>query len=459
MSSHEGSGDVTLIEDIGQLVAHHARGERPRESWKVGTEHEKFALLEPALAPLLYRPPDGRPGIRALLQVMESACGWQPLVDDGEVIALISSDGSIALEPGGQVEMSGQPLATIHETHAELTRHIAELQMISSELPVRWMWVGAHPVHDLDAIGWMPKRRYGVMREYLPTRGRLARHMMQATSTVQANLDYADERDMGRKMRMAMGVSSIVTALFANSPLWRGGPSGFKSFRARIWQETDPDRTGLLPFFFTGDGPTYEEYARWAVDVPLFFIMREGQLLNCAGLPFSEFWRSGYEGHRATMEDWEVHLSTLFPDVRMKTYLEVRTADCVAPELVCAVPALWKGLMHDATALDAAWDLVKRWSFTERLQHREDAARDALAAAAPGGHKTHDLGRELVAIARYGLTRVAEQAGHADEGVYLDPLSRLTEQGLSPADELMRWVAATQPSPRQILEHLLMPKA
>ncbi|PKN59037.1 MAG: glutamate--cysteine ligase [Deltaproteobacteria bacterium HGW-Deltaproteobacteria-14] len=456
MSSHEGSGDVTPIKSIDQLVAHHVRGERSRDGFRVGTEHEKFAYLDPELRPLVYRPADGTPGIRALLGALEDGRGWSPLVDRGEVIALAGPDGSIALEPGGQVEMSGQPRATLHEARDELERHLDHLAHVSEVLPVRWLWMGLQPVHELDAIGWMPKRRYGIMREYLPTRGHLARYMMQATCTVQANLDYGDERDMGRKVRMAMGVSSIVTAMFANSPLKGGVASGYKTFRARIWQDTDPDRTGLLPFAFEGDGATYEQYARWALDVPLFFIMRDGEYLNCAGLPFREFWKNGYRGHQATMEDWETHLSTLFPDVRLKTYLETRTADCVPPDLVLAVPALWKGLFYDDTALDAAWDLVKRWTFAERQQHRVDVARDAMDARVPGGHATADLARELLAAARYGLAAQAQRDGHETEVGYLDPLARYTDRGISPADEIMAWVYANHPSPRQILEHFLV---
>jgi len=455
MSSHEGSGDVTPIREIGQLVAHHGRGERVRTDFHVGTEHEKFAYLEPELRPLVYRPEDGRPGIRALLGALEEWRCWEPLVDRGEVIALAGEDGSIALEPGGQVEMSGAPRKTVHETRDELERHLSDLAHVSDVLPVRWLWMGLQPVHELDAIGWMPKRRYGIMREYLPTRGHLARYMMQATCTVQANLDYADEADMGRKLRMALGVSSIVTGIFANSPLKGGVASGYKSFRARIWHDTDPDRTGLLPFAFEGDPPSYEEYVRWALDVPLFFIVRDGEYLNCAGLPFSEFWKNGYKGHQATMEDWELHLSTLFPDVRIKTYMEVRTADCVPPELVLAIPALWKGLFYDETALDSAWDLVKRWTLDERQQHRIDVARDALDARVPGGHKTADLANELLAIARYGLSAQAERDGHETEVGYLDAIARYTERGLSPADELMAWVQRNHPSPRQILDHLL----
>lgn len=443
MSSHLGSGNATHVSGVPQLVEHHARGEKPRAAWRVGTEHEKFAFSR-TLEPLQYR---GAPGVAGsigivnLLEGMQNCCGWQPLVDRGELIALESKEGSIALEPGGQVELSGQARLTIHETKAELDRHVAELERLTDELGVRWMWLGAHPVHQPADLGWMPKRRYAVMREYLPTRGGLALHMMQATSTVQANLDYGDERDMGEKLRAAMGVSSIVTAMFANSPFQSGKPSGLKTFRASVWGDTDPDRSGLLPFVFAGDAPAYEQYVRWALDVPMFFIVRDGELLPARGLTFRGFWDHGFLGHRATMEDWELHLSTLFPDVRLKNYLETRTTDCVPPRLIPALPALWKGILYSDSAVAAAWDLTKRWTMGERQQHRLDVPRDALDAPIPGSRgKTLDLARELMSIAQGALAEQAKVGGHADEAIYLEPLNELLRRGWCPADEVLaKW--------------------
>ncbi|MCC6623002.1 MAG: glutamate--cysteine ligase [Deltaproteobacteria bacterium] len=467
MSSHQGSGNTTPVERIDQLVAHHARGERPRADWKVGTEHEKFAFTFPDLRPLPYRGAGGAPGIVDLLEAMKSCCGWQPQVDRGELIALASHEGSIALEPGGQVELSGQPHKTIHETREELDRHVAELERLSRAFPVRWLWIGAQPVHGLDDLGWMPKRRYGVMREYLPTRGRLARYMMQATSTVQANLDFADERDMGRKLRTAMGVSSIVTAMFANSPFTTppegegGKPGRFKTFRAHVWTDTDNDRSGLLPFVFEDAAPTYERYVRWALDVPMFFIVRDGEYLPARGLTFRQFWQRGFHdsGHRATMEDWELHVSTLFPDVRLKTYLETRTADCVQPGLIPALPALWKGVLYSDDTLDAAWDLVRRWSFDERVEHRHAVTRDALQAPIPrSSGTTADLANELLAIARAGLATQARDGGYADEWVHLAPLAQLTASGRAPADLLLAHYASKRwRSPAELLASLLEP--
>ncbi|PIE18490.1 MAG: glutamate--cysteine ligase [Proteobacteria bacterium] len=442
------------IERVAQLVAHHVVGERPRCDWKVGTEHEKFGYRVPGWSPLRYRAADGGPGIRAVLDLLSERYLWEPHVDHVEVVALMSDDGSITLEPGGQLEMSGAPVATIHETEAELSRHVRRLQLLTDELGVRWVWLGYQPVHGLDQIGWMPKRRYRVMRDYLPTRGAMAHHMMKATCTVQANLDYSDEADMGRKLRVANGVASIVTAMFANSPLRDNAPSGYKSFRARIWQDTDDDRAGLLPFVFDGEPPTYERYVEYALDVPLFFIVRDQGYVNCAGLPFRQFLERGFEGHRATMEDWELHLSTLFFEARLKRYIEARSADVVPPQYISALPALWKGILYEDGALDACWDLVKRWTFAQRVQHRADVAKDALAARTPEGYATTELARELMSIARHGLARQAEDAGLRDESIYLDRLARLTVVGKSPADEILDWWTARNPSPQQLLEHL-----
>lgn len=440
MSSHLGSGNATPVTDVRQLVEHHARGEKPREQWKIGTEHEKFAFSR-GLEPLHYRGTGSEPGIVDLLEAMQGCCGWKPLVDHGEVIALESNEGSIALEPGGQVELSGKARLTIHETQAELDRHVSELARLTGELGVRWMWLGAHPVHQPAQLGWMPKRRYAVMRDYLPTRGGLALHMMQATSTVQANLDFQSERDMGDKLRAAMGVSSIVTAMFANSPFQNGEPCGLKTFRASVWGDTDADRSGLLPFVFQGTSPTYEQYARWALDVPMFFIVRDGELLQMRGRTFRDLWEKGFQGHRATMEDWELHLSTLFPDVRLKTYLETRTADCVPPRFIPALPALWKGLLYSEGATLATWDLTKRWSLSERVEHRAAVPKLGLQTPIAGSRgTTRDLAVELLDIAAAALAEQARAGAYADEAIYLEPLAALTREGRSPADEaLAKW--------------------
>lgn len=430
-----------------------AGGERSPERFAVGTEYEKLAVHARDGAPLPYAPDGERPGIGTLLEAMRRCESWAPVHEGGALIALASADASITLEPGGQFEMSGGAFRTIDEMVRELRRHELELGGLAAGIPVRWLWVGANPVHGLDEIGWMPKGRYDVMRRYLPTRGRLGLHMMKATCTVQANLDYGSEPDMGAKLRTAMGIAPIVTAMFANSPLQLGRPSGYKTFRGHIWTDVDPDRCGLLEWVFDGELPTYERYVAYALDVPLFFIVRDGRIVECAGLPFRRFLERGLDGHRATLEDWQLHLSTLFPEVRLKTYLETRMADCVAPELVPALPALFKGVLYDETARRAAWDLVASFGFADRVAHREAVTRLALDAPSPAGHPTSVLARELVAIARDGLARIALRCGHANEGRHLDPLERLVAEGISPADRTLAWFEATRPGPRAILAH------
>jgi glutamate--cysteine ligase len=319
---------------------------------------------------------------------------------------------------------------------------------------VRWAWAGHDPVHGVDAIGWMPKQRYVIMRDYLPTRGGLALTMMKATCTVQANVDFASEVDMGKKLRAGMALASVVTAMFANSPLRSGRPCGHKSFRAHIWTDTDPDRTGLLPWTLGATLPTYEQWVTYALDAPMFFFQRDDAYVACAGLPFRRFMTHGHQGYGATMADWELHLSTLFPEVRLKTYLEMRSADCVKPELIPALPALWKGILYDGTALDAAWDLVRAWSLEDRHAHRADTARLALAAPVPQKtYETVELAKELLDIAVHGLKSIAAEREHADESIHLAPLEQLTRSGRSPADETLAWYARTSARDRDFAEH------
>ncbi len=441
MSSHAGSGDQTPISSVVQLEAWHAQGEKPASAWRVGTEYEKFGF-DPSWDPLMYA---GRPGVRDVLETLAARFGWEEGRDAGQLIALSpprggSLSGVISLEPGGQLELSGAPQATIHETRAELDQHLGHLDALTQALGVHWLWLGHQPVHPLARLDWMPKRRYAIMRDYLPRRGALACNMMQATSTVQANLDFADARDMGDKLRVAMGISSIVTAMFANSPFLDGRPSGHRTVRATVWSATDPDRQGLLPFVFDGEPPSYDRWVAWALDVPMFFIARGGALIPANGLPFRRFMREGFAGHRATMEDWETHVSTLFPDVRIKRYLEVRTADCVPPRYICALPAFWKGILYSADHREAAWDLVKRWTMDERQDHREAVPRDGFTAAVPRSRaSTGELANELVGIAEAGLDALATAlpAGQPSESVHLAPLAALTREGRCPADEAL----------------------
>lgn len=452
------------------LVDWFAAGETPREAWRVGGEHETFGM-GPGHRPLSYEPRrPGEPSVLGVLEGLRARLGWEPMVERGRVIGLQQAGGgaAVTLEPGGQIELSGSPHATVFEVVEEFSAWARELARVADAERVGWMWTGYRPVFSFDDLDLMPKARYEIMQRYLPTRGRLALHMMQSTATVQANLDYADEGDMARKLRAAMGISSTVTAMFANSPFRDGRPSGFKSTRARVWQEVDPDRTGLLPFVFDGEGATYERYAEWALDVPLFFLVRDGRYVDCAGLPFRAFLERGHGGYGATLADWETHLSTLFPEVRLKRYLETRGADCVAPNMLPAVWALWRGLLYDGTALDAMWDLTRRWSFEGRQQHQRDVARLGLDAVAPGGHRTADLAREVLDIARYGLvaldregagapglqgTAEAQKSARPGDAVFLDGIAPLTRAGQCPADRCLAWYAETQPSSEELMDH------
>ncbi len=422
------------LDDLSQLVEYFRRGETPPEEWRVGMEHEKIGLLLPSLERVPY---EGESGIGALLLGIAAVDGWKPHAEDGDVVALEKEGASITLEPGGQLELSGAPLRTIHETCSEFTHHLALAKRVSEPLGIVWLRLGIDPLHAVEAIPRMPKRRYRIMREYLPTRGTCALEMMHATATVQANFDYADEADMVAKMRLALGVSPVVTAIYANSSISGGKPNGFISRRAHLWRHTDPDRTGLLPFAFDPDFG-YARYAEWAIDVPMFFIIRDERYLPMGGKTFRAFLREGQQGHRATIADWDRHLTTLFPEVRLKQFIEVRGADATPADLTCALPALWKGLLYDAQARAAGFDLVRSVSPDQRDAGLEDVTRRGLSAQL-GGKPVLDLARELVEIAGEGLRRI----GHAgqvdsDERPYLEPLREQLEAGESPGQVLLR---------------------
>ena len=439
--------------DTRALADYLASGESPRDAWRVGTEYEKFVFTGDGHR-LPYEDQGQQAGMGRLLRDLGGHGRWRFIEEAGHVIGLLKDGASITLEPGGQFELSGAPFATVHETHGELERHLDDMRWLTQTHGVRWGWSGLDPLNAIEGIPWMPKRRYGIMRDYLPTRGALALTMMKGTCMVQANLDFASEVDMGKKLRAGMALGSIVTAMFANSPLRGGKPCGYKSFRAHVWSDTDPDRTGLLPWALTDALATYEQWVDYALDVPMFFFARDGEYIPCAGLPFRRFLSQGHEGHGPTLEDWELHLSTLFPEVRLKTYLEMRSADTVAEHLICALPALWKGLLYDGTALDASWDLVRRWSLDERHAHRREVAVHALEAPVPGKtYGTGELAKELLSIAAHGLKAIAAACGHEDESLHLEPLRRLTDAGRCPADETLAWYARTPSAERDVLGH------
>ena len=437
----------TPVESIDDLVAFIRTGEKPRERFRVGTEHEKIGFGA-----------DGKPvpfsgprGIAAVLEAIAQIDGWERTFEGEHLIALKKDQASITLEPGGQFELSGAPLRTIFETEREIRAHLELLKRVSAPLGITWTSLAHHPVHDLPEIPRMPKARYDLMRAYLPTRGELAMHMMHLTATVQANMDFSSEADMVRKMRSAMAVTPIVSAMFANSSLYFGKPSGFMTRREHIWRYTDPDRCGLLPFVFEPDFG-YRRYVEWALDVPMFFIVREGRYLPAHTIPFRAFLERGFEGHRATAADWDLHLTTLFPEVRLKRIVEVRGADCVP--WLSALPALWKGILYDDAALDAAFALAADWSFAEREAALDDVARRGLAARA-AGKPVLPLARELAAIASEGLRRIGDGDGdEPDERVLLAPLHAQLERGVSLGEELVQlWEGEFARSLPRLIEH------
>lgn len=433
MSHQDLPASATPAESVSQLVDFIRDGEKPPEQWRVGTEHEKIGLLAETYECVPY---EGPRGIAAILEAIATEDDWKRIFEGPNLIALEKDGASITLEPGGQLELSGAPLRTIHETCHEFHSHLDLVRRVSGLRGVIWLSLGINPLHEVRDIPRMPKARYDIMREYLPTRGELALHMMHLTATVQANLDFANEEDMVRKLRTSLAISPIVSAIFANSSIASGKPTGFASRRVDIWQATDPDRCGLLPFVFEADFG-YERYVEWALDVPLFFIVRDGAYLPAGGLSFRQFMSRGLSGHRPTLADWATHLTTLFPEVRLKKVIEVRGTDAVPPGLICALPALWKGILYDADARSGAWELVAGRDAQQRQAGLEDVARRGLAAEL-AGRPLIELARELVALASEGLRRIGHAGRRdADERSYLDPILLQLESGRSPGEEIL----------------------
>lgn len=428
--------DVAPPLDRGDLAGWFSRAERPdRSTHMVGTEQEKFGLWL-GHADGSPRPVNYEDHIRRVLEGFETF-GWRPTKDrgtGGEIIALERGGASITLEPGGQFELSGKPLQTIHQTCAEFTEHYRELDAISRPLGIAWLATGFHPFATREEIPRMPKPRYRVMQAYLPTRGDQALDMMLRTCTVQANFDFASEADCGRRFRLAMGLSALATAIFANSPYREGVDSGFASNRSRVWSGVDPDRCGILPFAF-GEPFSYEHYVDWALGVPMFFVRRRG-VYHPFHRTFAEFMRDGFvdpDGlrHHATQADWELHLSTVFPEARLKPFLEVRGADAVGSRFVCALPAMWKGVLYDADAGEAAWELVADLDVGER-----QALWDECRERSVQSPRVQALCVRLLEIARGGLDRldVRDSKGRT-EARFLDSIEALIRSGRSPADE------------------------
>src|SRR6195952_191860 len=395
-----GSND-RLVESRDDLLATFAKGEKPPASWSIGTEHEKFVFRCADHRAPSYDEPGG---IRDLLGAL-TEFGWQPVVEGGNVIALSGPDGAVSLEPAGQLELSGAQRTHLHETCAETGRHLAQAKAVGEKLGLCFLGLGMWPDKTRAELPVMPKGRYAIMLNYMPKVGTLGLDMMLRTCTIQVNLDYASEADMVRKFRVALALQPLATALFANSPFTEGKPNGFLSFRSHIWSDTDRDRTGMLPFVFE-DGFGYERYLDYALDVPMYFLVRDGKYLDVAGQSFRDFLDGrlpGLPGEKPRVSDFVDHLSTIFPEVRLKSFLEMRGADGGRWGKICALPALWVGLLYDGNALAAAWDEVKDWSLAERQPLRDAVPRLGLDAPIPGGQTLRDLAPRILAIAAAGL--------------------------------------------------------
>ena len=438
------------ISSFADLVDFFRAGETPIEDWAIGTEHEKIGIYAASGERIPY---EGERGIGTLLERIAERDGWERVFEGENVIALLKDGASITLEPGGQIELSGAPLATIRETCREFNTHVDLVKAVSEDLDVAWLALGVDPFHRVSEIPRMPKSRYDIMRAYLPTRGDLAMDMMHASATVQANFDFSSEVDMASKMRAAMGTTAIVSAIFANSSISAGAPNGFATKRVAIWRDTDPDRCGLLHFVFDEDFG-YADYARWALDVPMFFLVKDHAYIPCNGITFAQYLDGGLGPHRATFDDWDLHLTTLFPEVRLKRIIEVRGADAVPRDLICALPALWKGLLYDAQACEAAWKLVAGFSREEREAAQINVARRGLSATV-AGQPVVELARELVDIASGGLSRIARRTGlEADENGFLDPVRAIVDSGKSPGETvLLHWQGEWQASRERLIEY------
>ena len=438
------------IGSVDELVDYLRGGEKPPEQWRVGTEHEKIGLREIDLSPVAY---EGDCGIRAVLERVAETGGWEAVAEAGNVIELRKDGASITLEPGGQLELSGAPLRTIHETCDEFHTHLALMKQVCEPLGIVWLGLGIHPLHAVSELPVMPKARYKIMRSYLPQRGALALEMMFATATVQANFDYSSEADMVAKLRTALAVQPLVSAIFANSSLAEGKPNGFVSRRLHTWEQTDPDRCGVLPFVFEPDFG-YARYVDWALDVPMFFVVRDGQYIPAEGRTFRQFLERGLGEHRASLDDFDRHLTTLFPDVRLKRFIEVRGADAVPPGLTCSLPALWKGILYDPESREAAWQLVAGASQAEREAACRDVARRGLQACY-AGRPVLELARELAELSRAGLRSIGHAGDRdADETGYLDAVFAQLDLGVSPGtDVLERWEGAWERSVSRLIEY------
>ena len=430
------------IERHEQLAEYLAAGCKPKDDWRIGTEHEKFGYLVPDPGqPHLPLPYEGERSVHAVLSGLRDRFGWAPVEEGGHLIGLTRDGANVSLEPGGQLELSGAPLRTIHETCDEVNQHLAEVRAVADGIGVGFIGLGAAPEWTHEQMPLMPKGRYRLMDGYMGRVGTMGRVMMRRTCTVQVNLDFGSEADMVRKMRVAVALQPVATALFANSPFFEGAPTGEKSLRAKVWRNLDDARTGMIPFVFDEDFG-FEAWTEWVLDVPMYFVYRDGRYIDALGQSFRDFLKGelpALPGEKPTLSDWADHLTTVFPEARVKKFIEMRGADGGPWRRLCALPALWVGLLYDEGALDAAWDLVKGWDADTREGLRV-AAGEAALDGAYGGVRLHDLAREVVDIAQGGLrARAMPGAGGLipDETHFLNALHESVETGMVPADRLL----------------------
>jgi glutamate--cysteine ligase len=428
------STDNRPVESRSELIEYLQSGCKPEADWKLGTEHEKFGYTVDDLRPLPY---DGERGIRAILEGLAERYAWRPVLEDGQPIALVDDTGaSITLEPGGQLELSGALLDNIHQTCTEVNTHLRQVRSVAEPLGIAFLGMGFQPKWRREDMQWMPKARYRIMRAYMQKVGTLGQDMMTRTCTVQVNLDFSSESDMVRKFRTSLALQPVATALFANSPFTEGRPNGYLSYRSHVWEDTDPDRTGMLPFVFDGD-MGFERYTDYMLDVPMYFVYRDGRYIDVAGHSFRDFLTgqlAALPGQRPTLKDWEDHLTTAFPEVRLKRYLEMRGADGGPWGRLCALPALWAGVLYHQPSLDAAWDMARDWSMEERVRLREEVPRLGLKAQVRG-RTVREMATQLIELAHAGLTaRARPNAAGDNETGFLLPLQQVAETGVTPAE-------------------------
>ena len=426
------------IERHEQMVEYLASGCKPKSDWRIGTEHEKFGYCKDTLIPLPY---SGERSILAVLEGLRDRFGWTAIEENGNLIGLEKDGANVSLEPGGQLELSGATLSNIHETCDEVNAHLKEVKSIADELNVGFIGLGAAPTWSHEDMPMMPKGRYKLMTDYMDRVGTMGKYMMYRTACVQVNLDFSSEPDMVQKMRVALALQPVAVALFANSPFFDGKVNGHKSWRSRVWRDLDADRTGMLPFVFE-DGFGFEAWVDYALDVPMYFVYRDGKYINALGQSFRDFLKGelpALPGETPTLSDWADHLTTIFPEARVKKFIEMRGADGGQWRRLCALPAFWVGICYDQSALDAAWDLAKKWDAETREAWRVAASVSGFDAVV-NGQKMLDLAKELVSISDHGLKQRAIKGAQGlipDETHFLDALKDSLETGKTPADELL----------------------